>query len=141
MTDTIKVSIQQDVPADVLENIFVTAIEGGSNYWYHLDNNEVDKIRKAVPKDVEPSLSVALFKAVYNHGVTIAVHDKESYDYDDEFGEILGELSMTTMANRLQKLVDDGNQWALIGEINEHGDAESSDAIFQYLVMGEVVFS
>lgn len=137
----IKVIIDKDVPSEVIENIFVTALEGGSNYWYYLDDAEIKKVREVVPKDVEECLSVAIFKAVYEHGITVAVHDKENYNEDEDDNEVLGELSMTTMADRLQRLINDGNGWALLLELDENGDADSSDAIFQYLVMGEVVFS
>jgi hypothetical protein len=42
---------------------------------------------------------------------------------------------------RLKKMEeDDGWKWAIEAENDESGDAESSDMIFQYILMGEVVF-
>ena len=32
----IEIKINQTIDREVLEDIFVTAIEGGSNYWYYL---------------------------------------------------------------------------------------------------------
>jgi len=36
---------------------------------------------------------------------------------------------------------DEGYRWALFAEIEEQGDAISSDVVFQYLTMGEVVYA
>jgi hypothetical protein len=44
------------------------------------------------------------------------------------------------MNERIQQCATDDNSWAILNEINENGDATSSDVIFQYIVMGEVVF-
>jgi len=120
---------------DILENIFVTALEGGSNYWYFLPSKEVKKIRKEVHKTDEPALSVAMFMAIFDKGVEVAIHDIE----DPE--ECLGTLSRASIMESLNVLADNENFrsfWEL--ELNEDGDAESSDVIFQYLVMGEIVF-
>jgi hypothetical protein len=120
---------------DILENIFVTALEGGSNYWYFLPSKEVKKIRKEVPKTDEPALSSAMFMAIFDKGVEVAIHDIE----DPE--ECLGTLSRASIMESLNVLADNENFrsfWEL--ELNEDGDAESSDVIFQYLVMGEIVF-
>jgi len=120
---------------DILENIFVTALEGGSNYWYFLPSKEVKKIRKEVPKTDEPALSVAMFMAIFDKGVEVAIHDLENPE------ECLGTLSRASIMESLNVLADNENFrrfWEL--ELNEDGDGESSDVIFQYLVMGEIVF-
>lgn len=127
--------IEKIVPREVLENIFVTALEGGSNYWYFLSEETVDKIRAAVPQSEEPFLSVAVLKAVLDHNVAVPINDAENED--DE----LGVISLDTFGERLQKLsLDEGSGWALRLEIEECGDAVSSDVAFQFLTMGEVVF-
>ena len=79
-------------------------------------------------------ISEALFSAVYDHDVDIDIHDLE------ESEKVIGTISMTTMNERIQKCATDDNSWAILNEINENGDATSSDVIFQYIVMGEVVF-
>lgn len=127
--------IEKIVPREVLENVFVTALEGGSNYWYFLSQEAVDKIRKVVPKTDEPFLSVAVLKAVLDHNVAVPINDAENEE--DE----LGVISMKTFGERLQKLsLDEGSGWALRLEIDDCGDADSSDVVFQFLTMGEVVF-
>ena len=125
--------IQIEIDDSVLEDVFVTAIEGGSNYWYFLSEDAVRLIRKAVPRDVESCLSVAMFKAVMR-GVNVPINDVENEE------DIIGWISLETMAERLTDLATSGNKWALEAHMNEEGDSESADIVFQYLAMGEAVF-
>lgn len=120
---------------ETLENVFVTAMEGGSNYWYYLTNDAKNKIRNAVPKNEDTYLSTAILKAVLDHQVDIPINDAENED------EVLGWISHTTIFDRLEELSkDEGLSWALEQEIDGQGDAESSDVVFQYIVLGELVF-
>lgn len=135
-----KITIEKEVPMDVLENVFITALEGGSNDWYWLTDDTVAKVRQYVSRKEEPALSMAVFRAVMQHGVIVQVHDKE-YMSDDEI-ELLGELNHNTIRDRLQKLANDPNySYALIDELKNNGDAATSDVVFQYLVMNECIFS
>lgn len=125
--------IKTDVPRQVLEDVFVTALEGGSNYWYYLPEESIKAIRDAVPKSVEPCLSIAISKAIIDHGVPVGINDAENED--DE----LGVISMNTMAERLQILATE-SKWAFDQEIEGNGDASSSDVWLQYMAFGEVIF-
>ena len=118
-----------------MENIFVTALEGGSNYWYYLPSKEVKKIREAVPKSEEPALSMAMFMAIFDKGVEVAIHDIENPE------ECLGTISLDSIMQTIKTSSEDkdfSRFWE--AELNGDGDGESSDVIFQYLVMGEIVF-
>jgi hypothetical protein len=129
------IEIKTLVPREVLENVCVTALEGGSNYWYMLSDVAIDLIRKAVPKNEDAYLSTAILKAVLDYGVDVPINDAENED------DVLGYLSKKSLADRLQTLSSDEKcKWALENELNDNGDADSSDVVFQYLVMGEVVF-
>jgi hypothetical protein len=120
---------------EILENVFVTAIEGGSNYWYYITPRAKEAIRSAVPSHEVPYLSTALYKAVMERGASIEINDRENRD------EVLGTLSKDVVEARLKKMEEDeGVKWAIEVENHESGDAESSDLIFQYIVMGEVTF-
>ena len=130
-----RIKIEKEIPRQVLEDIFVTAIEGGSNYWYFLSDEAIAKIRKAVSVESEPYLSIAISKAILDFGVDVPINDAENED------EVLGTISKTTMQDRLQLLSDDAHyKYALESELNEEGDADSSDIVFQYLSFGEVIF-
>jgi len=127
------ITINQKIERQVLEDIFVTALEGGSNYWYYLSEDAIKLIRDVVPKSEDPYLSTAILKAI-EKGVEVPINDAE----DEE--EVLGTISLKTMQERLQKLSRSGNSDALMAHINEEGDADSADIVFQYLAFGEVVF-
>ena len=129
-----EVKIIQGVKREVLEDIFVTALEGGSNYWYFLPEESIKAIRKAVPKEEDPYLSTAILKAILDHDVKIAVNDAENED------DVIGVITRGTMQARLQLLSDSSERWALEKHMREEGDAGSADVVFQYLTMGEVVY-
>ena len=130
-----RIKIEKEIPRQVLEDIFVTAIEGGSNYWYFLSDDAIAKIRKAVSVESEPYLSIAISKAILDFGVNVPINDAENEK------EVLGTISKTTMQDRLQLLSDDAQyKYALESELNEEGDAYSSDIVFQYLSFGKVIF-
>jgi len=127
---TIKVGVSRET----MENIFITALEGGCNYWYYLSKDAVTRVRKAVPKSEEEFLSVAIFRAVYDHDVEVPINDIENPS------EVLGVLNKSELPLRLNKMIEDGHIDAIVSEIREEGDAGTSDIIFQYLVMNEITF-
>jgi hypothetical protein len=129
-----EIKINQSISREVLEDIFVTALEGGSNYWYYLPEESIKAIREAVPKSEDPYLSTAILKAILDHNVKVLVNDAEQED------ELIGIISKSTMQARLQLLSDSDNRWALESHIREEGDASSADVVLQYLAMGEVVY-
>lgn len=135
-----KITIEKEIPRDILENIFVTALEGGSNDWYWITDETVAKVRKYVSRKEEPPLSTAVFKAVMDHGVIVQIHDNDFMAENEP--DCLGELNHNTIQQRLQKLANDPNySYALMQELDETGDAATSDVVFQYLVMNECIFS
>lgn len=129
-----EIRITTTISRQVLEDIFVTALEGGSNYWYYLPEESVEKIRNAIPKSEDPYLSTAILKAILDHDVKIAVNDAENED------EVIGVITHGTLQARLQLLSDSNERWALERHMREDGDAGSADVVFQYLTMGEVVY-
>lgn len=126
--------ITKEISRQSIEDIFVTALEGGSNYWYFIPDESIVAVRKAVPVEVDKYLSTAIVKAVLDHGVDVPIHDAENED------ECVGVISASTMQARLQVLMDNYEDIAS-NIFNDDIDAFSADTIFQYIVMGEVVFS
>jgi hypothetical protein len=127
------IEVKQKISQEVLEDIFVTALEGGSNYWYFLSEEAVKMIREAVPKSEDPHLSTSILKAILK-GVNVPINDAENED------DVIGTISLDTMQERLQILADSQNKNALIRHIEEEGDADSADTVFQYLAFGEIVY-
>lgn len=128
------ITIKTEVKREVMESIFITALEGGSNYWYHLSDEAVNLVNEAVKKDGTKAFSERLFEAVYDHGVIIPVHDIEDVD-----GEPIGELNRENFQERINKCMDIVPS-AIMSEINEEGDGDSSDAVFQCLALGDVIY-
>jgi hypothetical protein len=129
-----ELSINQSIDRDTLENIFVTALEGGSNYWYYLPHESILAIREAVPKSVDAYLSTAILKAILDHDVDVQICDAEDED------DVVGLISKSTMQERLQTMWNSPNRSILQAEIDGEGDADSSDVVFQYIAMGEVIY-
>jgi hypothetical protein len=121
----------------ILENIFVTAIDGGgSGYWCYINARNHRAVRRAVSHEDESDYPTAILKAILDHGVSVEINDAENED------DILGVFTAETIKQRLEELAnDEGLSYALEAEIDEDGDAETSDVVFQYLLFGELIFS
>lgn len=129
-----EITLKVKIGKEILEDVFVTALEGGSNYWYYLSDKAVADIRNVVGKAEDPYLATAMLKAITEHDVKVPIHDVENED------EIVGMITKGTMQGRLQLLLDSDNAWALESHLRGEGDADSADIVFQYLAMGEVIY-
>lgn len=130
-----KIIIRQEIPRSILENVFVTALEGGSNYWCYISNSSRKLIRDVVPQEEDPYLATAMLKAILDHNVIIPVNDCENPL------EIIGHASNSTIQKRLQLLSqDEGLKYCLESELLGNGDAATSDVVFQYITMGECIY-
>jgi MoxR-like ATPase len=126
--------VTKTISKEVLDNVFVTALEGGSNYWASVSNETIVLIREAVPSSKNPYFASAMLEAITEHNVEVPINDCEDED------EVLGVISLATMNERLQKLAESDDAWALDDMLDEDFDATTADVVFQYIVMGEVVF-
>jgi hypothetical protein len=130
----VKINIEKEISRNTLENIFVTALEGGSNYWYAISSETKRAIREVVSREEDRYFSTALFTAVMDRDLAVDIHDAE----DNE--TVLGTLTLDNIKDRLQKLADSDDAQHLMDELMETGDAITSDVCFQYMVMGEIIF-
>ena len=129
------INLKLTLSRGILENAIITALEGGSNYWYFLSDEALSIVKKSVEDYLDISLSIAICKAFLDKGVEIPIHDYESTE------ELIGSLDPSLLEQRMQALLDDeGYRWALLAEMREEGDATSSDIVFQYMVLGEVTY-
>jgi tricorn protease-like protein len=129
------ITIKTNISRETLEDIIVTALEGGSNSWYYLSDRSLEITKAAVPEYLNMPLSMAIAVAILDHGVTMPINDYENIE------EELGEISLSTMGARLQKLSDDvAYSYALREEMAGNGDGGTSDIVFQYMCLGEVMF-
>jgi hypothetical protein len=130
------ITFSKTIDMQTIKDIVTTALEGGSNYWCDIRSSGIKKIRAVVPKDRETYLSDAMVRAVFEEGIVVNIYDVE----DEEDDTPIGTFDASKVAERLQKMVDDGNGDHLMAELNQSGDAESSDAVFQYMVLGEIIY-
>lgn len=124
--------VNREIDYDSFEGMIVTALEGGSNYWYMVDiDNSVGIKFYAV--DPRPS-SVKIADALYNNEYSsVTILDAE----DEE--ETLGTLTYQSVRKSLESFPKD-YQWALDNVLNGDYDADDADVVFQVLVMGDVVY-
>lgn len=114
-----------------IENLMVTALEGGIGYWALLENDtELWTEAYETYKHIPTSLIAA---KLLLDGKNIIFYDAENDDYDPE----------TAMTLDLNKLLAGIKQYAL-EERNldalEDIDAHAADCIIQYALFGELVY-
>ena len=126
-----KLKLELELSYETFEEIIVTALEGGSNYWMDYE------VKKGIPKRNEmlgkaPSQRMA-YGLWHNKDSEIAIWDLEEED------ELLGVLTYDSVREGMQLACKD-----YMKEINmmisEDYDAWTADTLFQVLVMGEVTF-
>jgi hypothetical protein len=96
-------------------------LEGGSNYWYYLPNLGM------LPNNSN-SLSEKLVNYIFEFkNAQIAVTDIES-------AEFLGYLSYYNISSGLQLFINEGYIF------DPAMDAYDADILFQYIIMGKVIY-
>lgn len=128
-----QLQVKLNLEYETFENIIVTALEGGSNYWYMLGDIKGCPLPDEMP-DKAPSERIA-YGLWHNKDARVDILDLE----DEE--ELLGTLTYDSVRERMQLASTDKQ---LLSEINAmisgDFDAWTADTLFQVLVMGEVVF-
>ena len=126
-----KLKLELELSYETFEEIIVTALEGGSNYWYMLGDTKGIPKRKDMPdKAMSQRMAYGLW---HNKDSQIIIWDAEEED------ELLGVLTYDSVREGMQLACKD-----YMKEINmmisEDYDAWTADTLFQVLVMGEVTF-
>lgn len=116
---------------NIYEDLLVTAIEGGSNYWYFLDDDAVGAIR-AIEPDKNIPLSQALYIALRD-GAKVPVRDLE------DVTEILGTMDKDSCLHAM-KVISERYPDVWNNIMDEQYDAGDADVFFQLAVMGELTF-
>tara|TARA_R110000822_G_scaffold51176_4_gene133158 strand:+ start:2177 stop:2554 length:378 start_codon:yes stop_codon:yes gene_type:complete len=115
--------VKVDITFEQFNDVIVTALEGGSNYWYLIHDehiptgvwgSRIDRVVEKLWDDPEYVLPI--------------------YDVEDE-SELLGELTMQKFLDNIGK-----HESAFADLLNDNLDGYSADMLFQMAVMGEVVY-
>lgn len=123
--------MKNPITNEMRENLLVTALEGGSNYWYFLKKKGMSYIEKHTPEMENEPLAMRMFKAL-ERNVSIPIHDYET-------GDLLGEINMHSIEKAEEKLIEI-NPIEFANILTEDYDANTADIWFQLAVMGEIVF-
>lgn len=117
---------------EMFEDWIVTALEGGSNYWYWLKDGAIPKSSIEKYKDENLPLSIIFCKAIWIDKEAIEIHDIEN-------NEPLGKIDMKSVKKALENICD-AHQSIFSALMNQEYDAVDADVFFQYAVMGEITF-
>jgi len=134
------------IPLEAIEEVLVTALEGGINYWGYLDGGDITVFNKWFDEKIEvgelkrdESIHYKWMDAMFQG----CPHKIEVYDIEeeDEDEEPLGYLSMDNIGKGLQLAMRDyPSVYAQHFPEYDSGDVISADVLFQLMVMGDVVY-
>jgi len=118
-----KIIIKHEVPDGFYDDIMVTALEGGINYW----------CSKATAKDGN-FFGAEFVSDVISKGGIVIIHP------DDESGEEPKELTADMIDLALQQLIDRHGQEWIDKLMSQDIDAGDADTIIQQAIFGEQIF-
>lgn len=138
-----KVKTTQITKEQIID-VFVTAIEGGSNYWYYI--LDVPKEITYMVKEEEIPFSEACGKHVLNGG-ELTIYDVEEVmdmedidnDYAQDKPKPLGTINMDSLLDAISIMKRDYSE-KYENIIMDEYDAEDADIFFQIATMGDVVY-
>lgn len=125
-------------------NLLTGALEGGSNYWYSLDDLSMIPKKDYTPKTKEVREDMAVISGIHECLVSRiweAVAEGKSipvFDIEDE-EEKLGEINLENL-ERGCRIMEEKQPEHFKDAISENDDAGTADVFFQFVVMGELVF-
>lgn len=132
-----EINVKINVTSEIVNNVLVCALEGGSNYWYMLGDYSRKHFAKG--ETLVDNLTRS-FDADPNYKVQVLDLESIEYDDDDEgTAETLGYLTNDSMAYAFSTMaVEFPEQFARI--MTTDCDGDDADIWFQIAVMGEVTF-
>jgi hypothetical protein len=137
--------IHQDIPLNRIHDLLVSALEGGSNYWYMIENkikpkgglSFTDPIWK---KEREKDRSfVHISEYPFNKGGAIIFSDMEADE--DQDGQKNLRLDLTAIERGLQLFAESkeySHHWADF--LKENDDNATGDVFLQFCLFGDVIY-
>lgn len=118
-----------EIKKSVIDNVLTTALEGGSNYWYFINESKAEEPENFVR---DATIHYEFLDKVLQGGY-LPVYDAENNT------EELGKLSDTSIQLALQLLAAHHKD-VLSNIVDEDYDANDADIFFQLCVLGEITF-
>jgi hypothetical protein len=147
MENTKKISITVD-GRQLVEQAIVAALEGGSNYWYWIKNDQnwfelAKRHDKLLAQKEDPKRESYSPLAILISNALLGVDDFDVPIYDlEDTDDLLGVLSWHTFVKGCQLCSENYCEiWARIVNQRDYFDASDADVLLQLAVMGEVKFS
>ena len=128
-----KIQATFEIEDNRIETLFVSALEGGSNYWYWLNDDSISSVRNIVSRDEDPCYSTAIWTAI-KRGAHIPIYDAEDYNADP-LGTVTQESVKSALEDMARDYTDHFNDL-----ISESDDATTGDIFFQLATMNDVHF-
>lgn len=143
-----------EITNDAIEAMLITALEGGSNYWYKFRRKDLIDAKNWLLKEIEEgrlqrheefnySWMDAMFQGypkpipVYDVEEAYGVESAEDYDQL----EPIGYLSMERIKKGLEKAsVEYPRQFNQYFPEYVNGDAEDADVLFQLICLNDIVY-
>lgn len=129
--------VNLEVNDDLIKDLIITALEGGSNYWYDLDKEDLNKVKAHYHPEVRCNKPFAemIAEKVIENKIKIAIYDVESEDEPEK----LGILSFESIKTGLRLMLT--HSPIQFGDIfSETYDVYTADTLLQYAVMGKIVY-
>lgn len=129
-----EITLKTRITQDHIDNIIVGALEGGSNYWYIVDERGIVGLpERKGDGSVEDSLAMRISKGMMEqNGFNMPVFDLSNYD-------LLGTLTREKMEKALATVSEMYPEVLQRILLNEE-DADDCDIVFQFAIMGDLVF-
>ena len=128
--------IKFNISETIIGDLFCTALEGGSNYWYML--GDVDETHFI--KDGSLTFTDNLTRSfMIDKNYKINVYDRETCDDDEENADLVGSVTYDSIVNAFSVMARDYKE-CLARIMSEEYDADDADVWLQIATMGEVVF-
>jgi hypothetical protein len=128
-----EISIKKTIKKQILENVIIGALEGGSNYWYCIGDVDKTNFRRGI------SMAENIAEQLYtNTEFKIPIYDIESAE-DPEEMDFLGDVTNASVVKAFELMADKYPEF-LERILDESGDADDDDVFFQLATMGEVIY-
>ena len=125
-----KISMSDAEFKKLFTDVIITALEGGSNYWYHIPQESARIVRLYVTE--ETTFSEAVVEAL--------IRKKPIQIFHYRTLESLGTLTRTSVINAFCLALTE--HLHIAGSIIDgSADADHADTFFQLAVMGEITYS
>ena len=128
---TLEIKLTQHISLEHFEEIIVSAMEGGSNYWYTINNLEhLNFNLKCGNRTITEKIAYHLF---HDRNFSVHVHNIENSK------ELLGIITQESLLKALE-ICQKEYPVSFYGLLEGQSDATDADIIFQYAVMGKIIF-